>query len=179
MSKLETVKSLSQQRSVAISQQISELRQLQTQSVETLAQQIEPLAQSLATLSDEARESILRIVRESARQQKKSAQQWNEATASWKEATKELKRERQLLESSASLIEQGTARAKQHLAGVTWRVWTAAIISSLLLALVLISVYVIWQPPLSDQEKNVLKWHQHISPEQQQQIQRIVRDNNL
>lgn len=179
MSKLETVKSLSAQRSKAISEQINELRSLQNSSVESLAQQLEPLAQSLATLSDEARESIMGIVRESAKQQKMSAEQWQSAADKWSDATSSLSKERKALESAADQITTNTAKANRQLRGVTWRVWIAALTASLLLSLALISAYMIWQPPLSIQEKKAVRYYNAISPADQQRIQEIVRDNNL
>jgi len=163
MSKLETVESLSNRRSKAISEQINELRQLQAQSVENLAQQIEPLAQSLAALSDESRKAILRIVRESHKAQRQSADQWSDAAGS-------IETERKALVEATKQITSSTDQAARQLRGVTARVWIAAISTGTLIALALLGGYMIWQPPLSQQEKAALRWFNSLDPENQGRV---------
>lgn len=179
MSKTEQVKALATQRSKAISAQIQELRQLQNNSVENLAQQIEPLAQSLAALSEESREAILQIVKTAAQQQRKSAAQWQQAAEKWSEATGSLKRERQALRQVTEQISTASSRSKKQLRGVTWKIWIAAIATGTLIALALVSAYATWQPLLSSNEKAAVKYFNAIAPEHQQQIIETVKRNNL
>lgn len=169
MSKLETVKSLSAQRSKAISEQINELRTLQTQSVENLAQQIEPLAQALAALSDEARTMIEEIVKTSVSQQKDARQKWREAAGS-------IETERKALVEATAQITSSTDQAARQLRGVTARVWIAAIMTGVLTAAVLLIAYTIWQPPLSEEEKLAVKGYHTLNQESKELILEYGRE---
>lgn len=179
MSKTQQVKAIAAQRSKAISEQINELRQLQNNSVESLAQQIEPLAQALAALSEESREAILQLVKAAAQQQRKSAAQWQQAAEKWSEATGSLKRERQALRQATEQISTASSRSKKQLRGVTWKIWIAAISTGTLIALALLSAYMLWQPPLSSGERAAVKYFNAIAPEHKQQIIETVKRNNL
>ena len=179
MSKTQQVKAIAAQRSKAISAQIQELRQLQSQSVESLARQIEPLAQSLATLSDEARESIIKIVQTAAHHQQQTADRVSSAAEKWGMAAKSVSKERQALQSATKQITASTDQAARQLRGVTWKIWIAAISSSTLIALALVSAYAIWQPPLSSNEKAAVRYFNAIAPDHQRQIIETVKRNNL
>jgi hypothetical protein len=150
-----------QQRAAAEENVQEQERKLLT--LQNLAQQIEPLAQSLAALSDESRKAILRIVRESHKAQRQSADQWSDAAGS-------IETERKALVEATKQITSSTDQAARQLRGVTARVWIAAISTGTLIALALLGGYMIWQPPLSQQEKAALRWFNSLDPENQGRV---------
>lgn len=159
-SKTQTVTALSKQRSIAISEQIKDLRQLQNQSVENLAVQIEPLAQALAALSDEGKKAIIDAANYSTRKHGAAREALEEETGKLRDQIGDLK-------SITADIATESEKAKRQLQGVTKKVWAAAISTSLLLSLGLLIGYMLWQPPLSSDEKTALRGYHALDQESQ------------
>lgn len=136
MSKTETLRqcaaALNATRLEQLASQIESVRQAKLQSAQDLAEILEPLAQAMAALTDETRQTLAEIERQSQAQGEQFSRQISAAAQSWKDAAAHAR-------AAAHSLNQAGAQLE-------WRHYGLALATGVLTA-VLVSVFWLWLAP--------------------------------
>ena len=177
MTKLETVKRLTERESRRIDERIAELRRLQEGSFTGLADRIEPLAQSMAALADDAREQILELRKATAGQ----AEEWGRERQRALEGTA---RTAAQIHSSASELKNAAREAKGAVKWWVWEMWIGVILAALVAGAIAPTVSALWRnllkPKALEDRAYARKWkrfaegYRMLSTEDRERIDKMM-----